>query len=126
MSYYKSNRCLSPHLFLYKYHITSLLSIFHRITGFCCSFLLLFYPIFFITLSSFFSFDLFYSICFFLSIIKDVFFSLLFYIFMYHIVNGIRHILWDLGLGLNMYGIVITGFLISFLSLFLICLIIVF
>lgn len=121
MFYYKFNRSLSPHLLLYKSHITSITSIFHRITGFVCSILLIFCPLTFVVLYSFFSLNLMYLLSFYISSISNVLFYLLFYIFVYHIINGIRHILCDFSIGLNIHDITIGGFLTFFFCVFLVC-----
>jgi len=125
MFYYKSNRSLSPHLFLYKSHITSILSIFHRIAGFCLSSLFLLYPVLFLSWYSFISFNLtYYFYLIFLSL-SNIFYYLIIFILFYHTINGFRHFLWDFCIGLNLYNIFITGFLISSISLFVICFLII-
>ena len=37
--------------------------------------------------------------------------------FIYHFLNGIRHLIWDFGFGFKIINVYFTGFLIIFLSL---------
>jgi succinate dehydrogenase / fumarate reductase cytochrome b subunit len=109
---------LSPHLQIYRWHISSLLSITHRIVGvvniiaiilICLwSISLLFgeenYEIIKIFLQSFFG--------------KFIIISLS-WSFSFHILNEIRHLTWDLGYGFNKEISKITGVLTIFGSLVL-------
>ena len=122
MTCYKFNRSLSPHLFLYKSHITSIMSIFHRITGFLCGLFIFFYFSFFLLLCSLSSYCFVYSSYCFSFMMINPFFFILSFLFFYHMTNGIRHILWDFSLGLNMYNITTTGFLIFSFCLLFVCL----
>lgn len=106
----KENRPLSPHLTVYKPQITSVMSILHRITGVfqslgtICIFLL----IASLTLGQDY-----YNIIniLFDSLIGKVF--LYFYIFSvcYHLCNGIRHLVWDLGYGFEIKNVYYTGYI---------------
>ena len=106
----KENRPLSPHLTVYKPQITSVMSILHRITGIfqslgtICIFLL----IASLTLGQDY-----YNIIniLFDSLIGKVF--LYFYIFSvcYHLCNGIRHLVWDLGYGFEIKNVYYTGYI---------------
>lgn len=126
MLYHKYNRSLSPHLFSYKTHITSIFSIFHRITGFTLSLFLLCSPLFLVVISSFSSFFLVYSLYSILFIFFHVIFYLSLLISFFHMMNGFRHFLWDFCVGLDIDNVYITGSLISFLSLFLIFFLLIF
>jgi succinate dehydrogenase cytochrome b556 subunit len=120
MLFVKFNRSLSPHLFVYKSHVTSVMSIFHRITGFICCLLIFACSVYFVLLYSFFSC---YLLCFlysFIFVIINAIFFIAFFILLYHMLNGLRHITWDFCIGLNIYNITTTGFLTFFLCLFLI------
>jgi len=117
----KYNRSLSPHLLLYKTHATSVVSIFHRITGSVFSILLFFISLFLVLSYSFFSCNFFYSIFAVFYILVNLFFSLLLFFPILHILNGFRHIFWDLCVGLSTYNIVITGFFVSFTSFLFVC-----
>ena len=109
-----SNNPLSPHLQIYRWHISSLLSITHRISGVInlLSLILIFfwllvlsqgengYEIFLIIMNSFFGkfilIGFTWSMCF-------------------HILSGIRHLIWDLGYGFeiktaNFSGIIVIIF----------------
>jgi succinate dehydrogenase / fumarate reductase cytochrome b subunit len=109
----KYNRPLSPHLSIYKPQLTSTLSIFHRISG---AFLSL-YVLFSLLLLKFFDLSLsFYQIylyLFFVTVNLDwLLFSmtnLIILAFCYHISNGIRHLLWDLGFFLDLSKVYTTG-----------------
>ena len=99
---------LSPHLQIYKWHITSLLSITHRIVGvvniliiisICLWCLFLFfgqnnYQIIQSTLTTKFGKFLIISI---------------FWTFSFHILNEIRHLFWDAGFGFDLKTAKITG-----------------
>ena len=112
------NRPISPHLQIYKPQITSILSIAHRFTGI-------------ILYSSSFLFSIFLFSLAFNEDLKNIlisFFSsfygksILFFItlfFIYHFLNGIRHLFWDMGFGLKIVNVYITGFIIISLSLIL-------
>ncbi len=98
---------LTPHLQIYKWQISSLLSITHRITGvinaiaislICIWFLLtinnekiLFEKI----LNSFFGKFISISLC---------------WTFSFHILNEIRHLIWDAGYGFDLKTTKITGY----------------
>ena len=104
----KGNRPLSPHLQVYRPQITSMLSITHRLTGVALSVgaLVLVYwvnaaaygPAAFDQVQSFFShwfgqMMLFgWTLCLF-----------------FHLCNGIRHLFWDAGAGLEMTQVRISG-----------------
>ena len=101
---------LSPHLQIYKWQISSLLSITHRIVGvinffaitlicFWSLFLLLggeSYEIIHMLLNSFFRKFIAISLC---------------WTFSFHILNELRHLFWDLGYGFDLKISKITGVL---------------
>lgn len=122
MNIYKENRSLSPHLRSYKPQITSVISIFHRITGSVLALLLLCSPICINLAGSFLSFRpvyiLFTFLFFFVKLILYILVSTVFF----HSMNGLRHIMWDFCIGLEMSNVFISGCLVVFLSLFLSCL----
>ena len=110
------NRPISPHLQIYKPQITSILSISHRFTG-----IILYLSTFLI---SFWLFCIAFNNN--LKIILDSFFFsnlgkiILFFItfsFIYHFLNGIRHLVWDFGYGFNIKNVYLTGFIIIILTL---------
>ena len=109
---------LSPHLQIYRWHISSLLSITHRISGVInlLALILIFfwlialilgegsYESFLLTINSFFGkFTLIafvWSMCF-------------------HILSGIRHLVWDLGYGFEIKTANISGIIVIIFSLVL-------
>ena len=107
------NNPLSPHLGIYKWQISSLLSITHRIVGvinilaitlICIWTLSLLlgensYEITEIFLKSFFGKFLIVSLC---------------WTFSFHILNELRHLIWDIGYGFDLKVAKITGVLAFF------------
>jgi len=114
----ENNKPLSPHIQIYRWHISSLVSISHRITGII--------NIFAITL-----------ICFLVSILSfgesnyeviGLFLSSLFgkfiilgltWSFLFQILSEIRHLVMDLGYGFEIQTTKITGLLVIFGSIIL-------
>ena len=108
-----NNNPLSPHLQIYKWQISSLLSIAHRIVGVINIFAitlicvwvssLLFgetsYEITKLFLSSFFGKFILISLC---------------WTFSFHILNEVRHLAWDAGYGFDLKVAKITGTLAFF------------
>ena len=109
---------LSPHLQIYRWHISSLLSITHRISGVInlLALILIFfwlialilgednYESFLLTINSFFGkfilIGFTWSMCF-------------------HILSGIRHLVWDLGYGFEIKTANISGIIVIIFSLVL-------
>jgi succinate dehydrogenase cytochrome b556 subunit len=121
MNIYKENRSLSPHLRSYKPQITSVISIFHRITGSVLALLLLCAPICVNLVGSFLSFRSVYVLFSCLFFIVKLFTYLLIATVFFHSMNGLRHIMWDFCIGLEISNVFISGCLVVFLSLFLSC-----
>ena len=108
-----NNNPLSPHLGIYKWQISSLLSIAHRIVGvinilaitlICIWTLSLLlgensYEITKLFLKSFFGKFIIVSLC---------------WTFSFHILNEIRHLIWDMGYGFDLKITKITGVLAFF------------
>lgn len=116
------NRPLTPHLIIYKPQITSIISIFHRITG---SILI----ISIVGLIFLFYLDLAFSEFFLIykqNLIFEIYFywlilslnAFIFIAFCFHLTNGIRHIIFDLAIGLDNKNILITGFVILIITIF--------
>lgn len=112
----KYTKPLSPHLQVYKPQITSILSITHRITG-----IILFFSSFFLAL---WLFSMAYNEN--IKNLVNTFFSLFFgktilffisFSFFYHLLNGIRHLFWDIGYGYKLSNVYITGLLVIVLTL---------
>ena len=107
----KNNNPLSPHIQIYDWHISSLVSISHRITGiinfasltmicFWVSYLVLGkdnYELVFIFLNSFFGKFLILAIV---------------WSFSFQILSEIRHLFWDYGIGFELKTANITGSLV--------------
>ena len=91
-------RPISPHLQVYKPQITSVLSIFHRITGVALTFGLILLVAWIFTLSLG---EVYFE--YFVMFIKSWFGLLILFGFTfalnYHLCNGIRHLFWDAGYG---------------------------
>ena len=109
-------RPLSPHLTIYKPQLTSVLSIFHRITGsliglsIVLSFILFYtnviYP------GSSFQYCLFFDLFSVLSIIASAFGYFLIFVISFHVINGVRHLSWDLAYGLEIKNLYTTGMIV--------------
>ena len=109
---------LSPHLQVYSWHISSLLSITHRISGVInlLALILIFfwllilsfgesnYELFLIVINSFFGkfilIGFTWSMCF-------------------HILSGVRHLVWDMGYGFEIKTANISGIIVIIFSLVL-------
>ena len=114
----KDKNPLSPHLQIYKWQISSLLSITHRIVGviniFAITLICLWttslllgentYETINIILNSFFGKFLIISLC---------------WTFSYHILNEIRHLVWDFGYGFDLKIAKVTGILVFLFSFIL-------
>ena len=105
------NRPISPHLSIYKPQITSILSISHRMSGVFQSLgllvIVLLLLLLFLGESSHELFMLFIN-----SLIGKAF--LLFYVLSlcYHLFNGIRHIIWDIGFGFEIKNVYYSGIIV--------------
>ena len=113
-----SKNPLSPHIQIYRWHISSLISITHRISGVInlLALILIFfwliilsfgesnYESFLLNINSFFGkfvlIGFTWSMCF-------------------HILSAIRHLAWDLGYGFEIKTANISGIIVIILSLFL-------
>ena len=110
-------RPLSPHLQVYKPQITSVLSITHRMTGGVLTLAFLglvtgililgFVPSWWPCMDIFFEYR-FVKIC-----LGGILFSTY-----YHWLNGLRHLLWDVGLGFELKHLTISGWAVVIISIF--------
>tara|TARA_A100001011_G_scaffold165682_1_gene174333 strand:+ start:647 stop:1024 length:378 start_codon:yes stop_codon:yes gene_type:complete len=99
------NNPLSPHIQIYRWHISSLLSITHRIVG-IVNFICIIFLLFLLILSgSNIQFILTFSQNF---IGKMIIISLC-WSFSFQILNEIRHLAWDLGYGFDLKISKLTG-----------------
>tara|TARA_B100001173_G_C15923157_1_gene519457 strand:+ start:222 stop:608 length:387 start_codon:yes stop_codon:yes gene_type:complete len=114
----KENNPLSPHIQIYNWHISSLISISHRITGII--------NIILITLICFWTALLFLGDTNYELIQKffETFFGKFLIVgtvwsFSFQILSEIRHLFWDLGLGFELKTSKITGLFVIFGSFIL-------
>ena len=107
---------ISPHLQIYRWHISSLLSITHRIAG-VINLLTLILMFFWILIFSFSENN--YEL--FLLAINSFFGKFILIGFTwsmsFHIFSGIRHLFWDMGYGFEIKTANISGILVIFSSL---------
>lgn len=118
----KTIRPLSPHLSIYKPQLTSTLSIFHRMTGSGLSILVI---------TTLLITQLYFWLVPFFPALQAVgqsishssshwlFLSILFlalFAFYYHVCNGIRHLFWDFGYGLDIRQLYTSGYAVLVIS----------
>ena len=111
-----SKNPLSPHLQIYRWHISSLLSITHRIAGVInlLALILIFFWLVVLSLGES-NYELFLSIInsfFGKSILIGLTWSMSF-----HLLSGIRHLVWDLGYGFEIKTANISGTIVIITSL---------
>ena len=111
-----SKNPLSPHLQIYRWHISSLLSITHRITGIInlLALILIFFWLLTLSLGEN-NYELF------LLIINSFFGKFILIGFSwsmsFHLLSGIRHLVWDLGYGFEIKTANISGTIVIIFSL---------
>jgi len=95
-----AHRPLSPHVFIYRFAYTMAMSILHRATGVVLSCGLLLLVVWLAAMAAgpdsyaaFANFALGWP--------ARTLFGLLIVVFLFHFANGIRHLLWDAGIGLE-------------------------
>ena len=107
---------ISPHLQIYKPQITSILSITHRITGFCLNLILILVLLWLVSIMfGEHVYVRYIQLMDFLPMRIVIFFSILG--FAYHMLNGIRHIFWDFGLFLEDKPATIFGYSVIIVSI---------
>ena len=114
----EKKRPLSPHLQIYKVQITSFLSILHRATGFVLYLGSLLWSIWFLALSEGEESYIALQQMFFHPIGLLILFGWSFS-FYYHLSNGLRHLMWDLGKGYDMFTVRFTGWAVVITSIIL-------
>jgi len=113
-----SRNPLSPHIQIYRWHVSSLLSITHRISG-VINLLALILIFFWLLVLSFgeSNYD------FFLLIINSFYGKFILIGFTwsmsFHLLSGIRHLAWDLGYGFEIKTANISGIIVIIFSLVL-------
>ena len=112
------NRPLSPHLSVYRPQLTSVLSILHRGTGIVLSLSVLLFVLWLAALSAgpetFAKADALTGNVLIQLVILGGVFS-----FFYHLCNGIRHLWWDMGKGLEIEQAYRSGWIVVIVSLVL-------
>ena len=121
----KNSNPLSPHIQIYNWHISSLVSISHRITGIINIFGITFVCFWVVYLlsgaSSYEAINVFFRSFFGKFIILGLTWS-----FSFQILSEIRHLLMDYGYGFDLKVANITGSIVIFGSIVLTCLIYIF
>jgi succinate dehydrogenase / fumarate reductase, cytochrome b subunit len=109
---------LSPHLQIYRWHISSLLSITHRISGIInlFSLILIFFWLLVLSLgeNNYESFLLLIN-----SFIGKFFLIGFTWSMSFHLLSGIRHLIWDFGYGFEIKTANISGIIVIISSLIL-------
>ena len=104
------NRPLSPHLTVYKPQITSVLSIFHRITGagLAVSTVLVVFWLASLAMgeATFTGFNNFLNNPLIVVVLVSSLWAL-----WYHFCTGLRHLYWDMGYGYDLKSVTISGWL---------------
>ena len=109
----KNNNPLSPHIQIYNWHVSSLVSISHRISGVINY---LFFIFLCIWISFVFLFGQHYNLFedFFNSIFGKFFVISIIWSFSFQILSELRHLFWDLGYGFDLKISNITGLCVIF------------
>lgn len=106
-----SNRPLSPHLQVYRPQLTSILSITHRATGIFLALGALYLVCWLLAIAS--GPDAYASVsAFSASIIGRLLLLGWTFSLFYHLANGIRHLVWDAGIGLDLKTTYMSGWLV--------------
>ena len=112
-------RPVSPHLQIYRWQWTMALSITHRLTGLCVSAGIVFLCVKIIVLG-FGGAEVFAVLWHFSStkafVVLKAFFI---WCLLYHMLNGVRHLVWDAGRGLGLKASALSGYTSALLSILL-------
>lgn len=116
-AHHKNNRPLSPHVSIYQPQLTWIMSIGHRITGAGLAGLIYGFGI----TSSFNTINMTTKLCEIISSIPlPVVLAGKFILaapFAYHLLNGIRHLIWDTGRALTLKGVYVSGWIVNVATL---------
>ncbi|MBD1161095.1 succinate dehydrogenase, cytochrome b556 subunit [Pelagibacterales bacterium SAG-MED15] len=114
----KNNNPISPHIQIYNWHISSLVSISHRISG-VINFLFFIFLSGWILLSILLgqSYEIFYT--FYNTIFGKFFLISIIWSFSFQILSEIRHLFWDFGYGFDLKISNISGLFVIFGSFIL-------
>lgn len=111
----KNHRPISPHIQIYKWQLTSVMSILHRMTGvFLCS-LVLVLVAWLVSLRNPEAFECFKNIVH--HPLTQIYLVGIIFSLFYHLSNGIRHLLWDMGYGLDLKTTYLSGWLVLSVTL---------
>ncbi len=113
-----NKRPLSPHLQIYKPQLTSVLSITHRFTGVVLSLFSILIPFSLLIISLGSDYYQLFLLILDHIIIKIILIGTIFSL-AFHLSNGIRHLFWDMGLGLSIKDSYMSGYLVILLSVIL-------
>ena len=109
-------RPLSPHLQIYRPTISMVMSVMHRLTGlslyFGVSFLIIWFAALILGPESYEKFNLLLSMQF-----VQIIFFLVTWAFFHHLFGGIRHFIWDFGLGFGLKSVDVLSYMTLVLSL---------
>lgn len=110
------NRPISPHVTIYKLELTTVLSVLHRITGASLSIALCLYIVILKLFCFYLSSYNFYLFAYIANnytnyILIGIGFLLL-AATIYHLLTGIRHLIWDTGYGLELHEMNLSAYLI--------------
>ena len=115
-------RPVSPHLQIYRWQWTMVLSIAHRLTGLYLCVGVVFLSVKIVILSFFdadsFGFLMHLAVSRAFFVLKVIFIWCL----LYHMLNGVRHLFWDTGRGLGLRAAALSGYTTVLFSLLLVVL----
>ena len=103
------NRPISPHLTVYALGLTGYASVMHRITGAAlsialCAFVIVL-KIFSFHLTTYLVYSIMHTVNLYTNILLLVVGLAIIFAFVYHFLTGIRHLIWDTGVALEIYQI---------------------
>ncbi len=113
-----STRPLSPHIQVYKMPLSAKLSILHRITGLVLSAAAVIL-VFWLFALAYMSGTAVLMQAFFASILGKVLLIGFTFVFFYHFLNGIRHLFWDIGKGLELESVNKSGIAVLIMAVIL-------
>lgn len=115
----KSHRPMSPHMTIYQPQLTWLMSIGHRVTGAGLAGVV--YGLGITSSLNIFPGNLTIKICEMVSVLPlPIVLAGKFVLaapFMYHMLNGVRHLIWDAGSALTLRGVYATGWVVNIATL---------
>ena len=108
-------RPLSPHLQIYRPTISMIMSIMHRLTGLGLYFGVSFLMIWFFSIILGPDYYQKFSVILSMPIVQVIFFIVT-WAFFHHLFGGIRHFIWDIGLGFSLKSIDVLSYMTLVLS----------